>query len=167
MLNHICSTTAIRQLPTARVLLWFSGNRANVIAQIHKDILNRRNDFQHKESLKIVQTYGTIFVEDLDVGGLSRGILSKSVHDASWTAFLNKLSYKAENAGRRFVQVDPRGTSQRCVCGAANRKKLSDREHVCVACGLATTRDHASALEIQRLGQSLQASTIPELGCVA
>jgi putative transposase len=132
-----------------------------------QDIFNRRNDFQHKESLKIVQTYGTIFVEDLNVGGLSRGILSKSVHDASWTSFLNQLSYKAENAGRRFVQVDPRGTSQRCVCGRANRKKLSDREHVCVACGLATTRDHASALEIQRLGQSLQASTIPELGCVA
>jgi putative transposase len=88
--------------------------------------------------------------------------VAKSVHDASWASFLDKVSYKAENAGRRFVQVNPRGTSQRCLCGADNPKKLSDREHVCVACGLVTTRDHASALEIQRLGLSLQALTILE-----
>ena len=133
-----------------------------LLAQVHKDIFNKRNDFQHKESRKLVQQYGTIFVEDLNIKGLSRGLLAKSVHDSSWASFLDKISYKAENAGRRFVQVDPRGTSQRCICGAENPKKLSDREHVCVACGLVTTRDHASALEIQRLGLSLQALTILE-----
>jgi putative transposase len=107
-------------------------------------------------------------VEDLHIQGLARGILAKSVHDASWAAFLDKISYKAENAGRGFVRVDPRGTSQRCVCGADNRKKLSDREHLCVQCGLVTSRDHASALEIQRLGLSLQALTNPEVReCVA
>jgi putative transposase len=138
-----------------------------LLAQVHKDIFNKRNDFQHKESRKLVQQYGTIFVEDLNLQGLSRGILAKSVHDASWASFLDKISYKAENAGRRFVQVNPRGTSQRCTCGADNPKKLSDREHVCVECGLLTTRDHASALEIQRLGLSLQALTILEVEFVA
>ncbi len=139
-----------------------------LLAQVHRDTCNKRNDFQHKESRKIVQQYGTIFVEDLNIQGLSRGILGKSVHDASWGSFLNKLSYKAENAGRRFIPVDPRGTSQRCICGADNRKKLSDREHVCVECGLVTTRDHASALEIQRLGLSLHAPTKSEVTvCVA
>jgi putative transposase len=138
-----------------------------ILAQVHRDIFNKRNDFQHKESLKIIQQYGIVFVEDLNIQGLSRGILAKSVHDASWASFLNKLSYKAENAGRRFIPVDPRGTSQRCPCGADNRKKLSDREHVCVECGLVTTRDHASALEIQRLGLSLHASTDRQLATVA
>ena len=138
-----------------------------ILAQVHKDIFNKRNDFQHKESRKIIQQYGTIFVEDLNVQGLSRGILAKSVHDASWASFLDKLSYKAENAGRRFIPVDPRGISQRCPCGADNRKKLSDREHICVECGLVTTRDHASALEIQRLGLSLHAVTDGQLATVA
>jgi putative transposase len=138
-----------------------------ILAQVHKDIFNKRNDFQHKESRKIIQQYGTIFVEDLNVRGLSRGILAKSVYDASWASFLDKLSYKAENAGRRFIPVDPRGTSQRCPCGADNRKKLSDREHICVECGLVTTRDHASALEIQRLGLSLHAVTDGQLATVA
>jgi putative transposase len=138
-----------------------------ILAQVHRDIFNKRNDFQHQESLKIIQQYQTIFVEDLNVKGLSRGILAKSVHDASWASFLDKISYKAENAGRKFIQVDPRGTSQRCPCGATHRKKLSDREHDCAACGLVTSRDQASALEIQRLGLSLQASTILEVECVA
>ena len=116
-----------------------------MLAQVHKDVFNARNDFQHQESIKIIRQYGTVFAEDLSVKGLSRGMLTKSVHDASWSSFLNKLSYKAEHAGRRFVQVNPRGTSQRCRCGADNLKKLSDRQHVCVTCGLVTTRDHASA----------------------
>ena len=133
-----------------------------ILAQVHKDIFNARNDFQHKESRKLIQKYGTIFAEDLNIRGLSQGMLAKSVQDASWSSFLNKLSYKAEHAGRRFVQVNPWGTSQRCPCGADNPKKLSDREHVCMECGLLTTRDHASALEIQRLGLSLQASTMRE-----
>ncbi len=138
-----------------------------ILAQVHRDTFNKRNDFQHKESLKIVQEYGTIFVEDLNIKGLSRGILAKSVHDASWGSFLDKIAYKAENAGRQFIKVNPRGTSQRCPCGAANRKKLSDREHVCAECGLVTSRDHASAMEILRLGLSLQALTILEVECVA
>ena len=66
----------------------------------------------------MVNNYGIIFVEDLNVKGLSRGLFSKSVHDAGWAAFFKKLSYKAESAGRRFLPVDPRGTSQRCLCGA-------------------------------------------------
>lgn len=138
-----------------------------MLAQIHKDIFNKRKDFQHKESLKIIQQYGTIFAEDLNLKGLSRGILAKSVQDVSWGSFLDKISYKAENAGRKFIKVDPRGTSQRCPCGAANRKKLSDREHVCADCGLITSRDHASAMEILRLGLRLQASTDSQLATVA
>ena len=108
---------------------------------------------------KIVNNYGVIFVEDLNVKGLSRGLFAKSVHDAGWAAFFHKLSYKAVSAGRLFLRVDPRGTSQRCPCGAPNPKRLSDRKHVCLHCGLITTRDHASAMEILRLGLSLQPLT--------
>ena len=91
-------------------------------------------------------------------------MLAKSVHDAGWAGFFFKLSYKAESAGRQFLVVDARGTSQRCPCGAPNLKRLNDREHICLECGLVTTRDHASALEILRLGLSLLALTQPEVG---
>src|SRR6516225_1048460 len=127
-----------------------------LVARVHRKVFNQRNDFQHQLSRKIVNSYGIIFVEDLNVKGLFRGRLAKSVQDAGWAAFFQKLSYKAESAGRRFASVDPRGTSQRCPCGEANPKRLSDREHVCLDCGLVTTRDHASALEVLRLRLSLQ-----------
>lgn len=130
-----------------------------MVAKIHRKVFNQRNDFQHKLSRQIVDEYGTIVVEDLNIGGLSRGMLSKSVHDAGWAAFFSKLAYKAESAGRQFLPVDARGTSQRCPCGQPNIKLLANREHVCVKCGLVTTRDHASAMEILRLGRSLQSLT--------
>jgi transposase len=66
------------------------------------------------------------------------------------------------------VPVDARGTSQRCPCGEPNSKRLGDRQHVCAKCGLITTRNHASAMEILRLGLSLQAPTKSEVAtCVA
>ena len=134
-----------------------------IVAKVHRTAFNQRNDFQHKLSRKIVNEYGIIVVEDLNVKGLSRSMLSKSVHDAGWAAFFSKLSYKAESAGRRLLPVHARGTSQRCPCGEPNLKRLADRKHVCRSCGLLTTRDHASALEILRLGLSLQEQTKPEV----
>jgi putative transposase len=136
-----------------------------LVAKIHRKVFNQRSDFHHKLSRKIVNNYGLIFVEDLNVKGLSCGLFAKSVHDAGWAAFFQKLSYKAESAGRRFSPVAPRGTSQRCPCGAPNIKQLSDREHVCLHCGLVATRDHASAMEVLRLGLSLQPLTAVQQSC--
>jgi putative transposase len=139
----------------------------HLAARIHRGVFNQRNDFQHKLSRDIVNEYGTIVVEDLNIKGLSRGMLAKYVHEAGWAAFFSKLSYKAASAGRQLLLVDARGTSQRCPCGEPNLKLLSDREHVCTACGLVTSRDHASAMEILRLGLSLQALTERHVASVA
>jgi len=91
-------------------------------------------------------------VEDLNVLGLASGMLAKSVNDAGWSSFIDKLAYKAEEAGRALLKVDPRGTSQRCTCGASVPKTLSQRWHECQGCELSAARDHVSAQEILRLG---------------
>ncbi|PYX83819.1 MAG: transposase, partial [Acidobacteria bacterium] len=90
----------------------------------------------------------------------------KSIHDAAWSGFIRKLSYKAESAGRWLVKVNARGTSQQCPCGRAVPKQLWDRKHHCSACGFKTIRDHASALEILRRGLRLRTET-PALAGVA
>ena len=124
-----------------------------LLQNIHEHVANQRKDFQHKLSHQIVQQYGTIAVEALNVKGLAGGMLAKSVHDAGWSNFLSMLAYKAASAGRQFVAVNPKGTSQTCLCGASVRKLLSDREHVCTACGLVAPRDLVSAQVIlQRAG---------------
>lgn len=122
-----------------------------LLQRAHAHVVNQRKDFQHKFSRSLVNEYGTIAVEDLNVRGLASGMLAKSVHDAGWSSFIAMLSYKAESAGRVLVKVDPRGTSQTCICGARVAKALSERWHLCSACGLSAGRDHVSAqLILQR-----------------
>ena len=131
-----------------------------ILGRIHQHIFNQRSDFQHKLSRALIASYGAIFVEDLQINDLlTERWFAKSILDAAWSSFIEKLSYKAESAGRLLMKVDPRGTSDRCPCGNSVPKTLKDRWHKCTACGLNTTRDHAAALEILRLGLSLQASS--------
>jgi len=129
------------------------------LQRAHAHIRQQRADFHHKVAAQLVATYGLIAVEDLNVKGLAGGMLAKSVHDVGWSAFLQKLATKAEDAARVLVKVDPRGTSQTCTCGAHVPKALGQRWHECGSCGLSLPRDHVSALLILRLGLSLQASS--------
>jgi putative transposase len=116
-----------------------------LLQRAHAHVANQRRDFQHKEARKLVNAYGVIAVEDLNVKGLAAGMLAKSVHDAGWSQFIAMLSYKAECAGRVLVKVDPRATSQTCLCGARVPKTLADRWHDCSVCGLSASRDYVSA----------------------
>lgn len=116
-----------------------------ILQRFYSHIRDQRRDFHHKESRKIVNSNGLIAVEELNVKGLASGMLAKSVNDAGWSQFLNFIAYKAESAGRVFVKVDPRGTSQVCICGARVEKSLAVRVHRCESCGLVGDRDHISA----------------------
>jgi putative transposase len=130
-----------------------------MVAKAHRKIRNQRAAFHHDVSRWLMNRYGLIAVEDLNLQGLSRGMLARSVNDAGWRSFFEKLSYKAECAGRDLVAVDPRGTSQTCVCGASVPKNLRDRWHECPACGLFGPRDVVSAqviLQRARIGRSGQ-----------
>jgi len=138
-----------------------------ILQRKHERIRNKRKEFLHQESRKIVNRYGMIFVEALNIKGLAGGMLAQSINDASWGAFQNMLANKAAEAGREYGKVPSRGTSQRCPCGADNPKTLAARWHRCDECGLSVARDHASAMEILRLGLSLHASTQPYTAYVA
>jgi len=117
-----------------------------LLQKVHARIANRRMDFLHKQTTMLVRKYGTIVVENLNVKGLAGGILSKQVHDASWSTFFQFLSYKAEEAGRKIIGVDCRYTSQTCPnCGTKKKKSLSERKHNCEKCGYTTHRDTAAA----------------------
>jgi len=130
-----------------------------LLQKAHQHVANQRKDFQHKLSTWLVQNFGMIAVEDLNVKGLSGGILAKAVHDVGWCSFLNILAYKAENAGRQVIKVDPKYTSQECPnCHALEKKSLSERVHRC-DCGLTIGRDHAAAFVILGRGLRLQALT--------
>ena len=130
------------------------------VARVHEKIRNQRSDFTHKLSRQIINRYKIIAVEDLNVRSMmeSGERWVKSIADAAWSQLLAQLEYKAASAGRILVQVDPRGTSQRCHrCQTYVPKDLSVRVHDCPRCHLSIDRDINSAREILRLGhQSLK-----------
>lgn len=125
-----------------------------VVSKIHERISNRRNDFAHKLSRTLVNTYGFIAFEDLSITNMMQnGHLAKSIGDAAWNQLVQYTSYKAVDAGRSVVLVDPRNTSKRCSrCSTLVEKALSVRVHNCPVCGLSINRDVNAAINILALG---------------
>jgi putative transposase len=73
--------------------------------------------------------------------------------DAAWGQFAKYLSYKAENAGRKLIRVNPAYTSQTCSkCGHRESIKLSDRIYTCSCCKVSIDRDYNASLNILSLG---------------
>ena len=120
------------------------------VAKLHCKVRNQRNDFHHKVSRKIVDTYGFIVVENLHIKGMVRNHhLAKSISDAGWRQFLNYLTYKAEEAGCLVEKVFPHYTSINCsVCGEPVPKTLAQRIHRCPFCKTVMDRDHNAAQNI-------------------
>ncbi len=142
------------------------------VARVHIHVANQRRDFHHQVARRLVNTYGAIAVEALNVNGLAGSMLAKSVHDAGWSQFLSILAVKVEETGRRLIRVNPVGTTQRCSsCGEHVPKTLAQRIHTCPTCGLVLGRDHNAALNILRLAQGpgwgLQAPTVGVARAVA
>ena len=133
--------------------------RRKVIGRVHERIRNKRHNFAHQESRKMVNRHNFIAVEKLDVKGMQKNRrLAKSIADVAWSLFRHCLKYKAEEAGIGFKAVKPDYTSQDCsACGHREKKTLSDRVHHCKACGYKTDRDHNAAINILTLGLQRQA----------
>jgi putative transposase len=119
------------------------------LTRCHAKTVATRNTALHQASARIVFDYDVIAVEALNVKGLAQTHLAGAVHDAAWTNFTKMLRYKAERAGARLIEVDPRNTSQRCSgCGVIVPKDLSMRTHECPDCGLILDRDVNAARNV-------------------
>ncbi|MEB3179780.1 MAG: transposase [Nostocaceae cyanobacterium] len=130
-----------------------SNRRLKAVKQLgmqHKKVADKRKDFHFKTANNLLKKYDVIAVEDLNVKGLARTRLAKSVLDAGWSSFLTILTNKAENAGLLVIPVKASGTSQNCSnCGVKVPKKLHERWHSC-QCGCSLDRDHNAAINIKQ-----------------
>src|SRR6266571_7278462 len=123
---------------------------ARSTAQTHLKIARQRRDFQYKTANQYTAQYQVIAVEQLHILNLVQNhSLAKSISDASWSAFLDILSEKAERAEHAVIRVNPRFTSQKCFkCGEIVQKSLSVRTHICPCCGYIADRDINAAKNI-------------------
>jgi putative transposase len=143
-----------RRLSAAKKGSQEQAKRRKVVAHIHERIADKRRDFAHQESRKLVNKFAIIVFENLNIRGMLKNhCLAKSISDAAWGQLVQFTSYKAANAGRCAVQVNPRNTSKACSgCGDLVEKDLSVRIHACSSCGLVLDRDHNAAINILALG---------------
>ncbi len=135
------------------------------VGKAYLKIANQRQDFHYKTAQKLLQQGKNVAREKLNIKGLARTRLAKSVNDAGWNQFLQILSIKAERAGLRTIAVNPNGTSQDCSgCGVKVKKELSDRWHSCPNCGSYLNRDHNAAINIKH--RAVGHSVLNSLGYV-
>jgi putative transposase len=128
-----------------------------LVAKAHEKIYNQRRDFHFKVANQLISYYDTICIEEMPSWNSTK-TLNRSMRDAAWFGFFDVLRWKAEEAARTIIEVPARDTSQLCSrCGARVPKDLSVRIHSCPSCRLSIDRDLNAALNILRLGQSLQA----------
>lgn len=135
-----------------------------VVARVYEKITNQRKDFAHQISRRFVNDYGTIVFEKLDVQDMiQNGHLAKSISDVAWSQLVQYTTYKAEEAGRVVVLVDPKNTSKRCSkCGSIKADlTLQDRTYQCQKCGLRLDRDLNASINILALGLQRQGRRAP------
>jgi len=125
-----------------------------VVAWVHERTAFRRENFTHQESRTIVNQYGVIAVEDLQVNRMVHNhCLAKSIQDVAWSQFFSMIACKAEEAGRKYLAVNPAYTSQDCSrCHHRQKMPLSERIYHCPCCLLSLDRDLNAAINILALG---------------
>jgi putative transposase len=128
-----------------------------LVAKTYEKISNQRRDFHFKLANQLLKYYGTICIEKMNGWNDDSKAMNRSMRDAAWFNFFDILCFKVEEAGRTIIKVPAKNTSQMCSqCGEIVPKDLSVRIHSCPHCGLILGRDINAALNILRLGQSLQ-----------
>jgi putative transposase len=126
------------------------------VAIIHEKISNKRFDFLHKLSSRLINENQVIVLEDLNVVGMVKNRkLAMSIQDVSWSSFVNFLKYKVAWYGRQLIFIDRFFPSSK-LCSSCGKKKkdltLSDRTWTCEHCGAKHHRDFNASLNIKNEG---------------
>jgi putative transposase len=121
---------------------------------------NQSNDFAHKLSKDLINSGFTSFaVEKLNINNMVKNHrLAQSIYNASWKRFIKMLSYKAESAGLKVYEVNPKDTTQECSnCGhvkeGAEKLTLEERIYHCNLCEKTMDRDVNASINILERGR--------------
>jgi putative transposase len=138
-----------------------------LLAKKHLKVKRQRRDFHFKEARKLVDQYQSVKVEELNIKGTVKNHhLAKSISDAGWGQFIMIVIFKAEEAGRTVIKVNPSYTSQDCSsCGHRNEITLATRIYRCSQCGLVIHRDRNGAKRIEQKGRAAPSGSRRGVAC--
>lgn len=124
-------------------------------ARLHQKIKNCRDDFLHKVSTAYIKKSKLLVLEKLNIRKMmqQKYFNARNMADASWGRFVQLLTYKAESAGCKLVQINPKNTTKTCSeCRSLQEMNLWDRTYNCRSCGLEIDRDYNAAINILNIG---------------
>ncbi|MFJ4681474.1 RNA-guided endonuclease InsQ/TnpB family protein [Kitasatospora sp. NPDC088783] len=130
------------------------------VARVHARIADRRRDFLHKLTTRLVRENQTVVVEGLSVRDLlGNRRLSRSIADAGWAELRAMLAYKCVWYGRELVTVDRWFPSSK-LCSSCGARRTCLPLHVRTwecACGAVHDRDVNAARNILAAGLAVAA----------
>jgi putative transposase len=123
------------------------------LAKLHEDVVNKRKDFLHKVSTKLIRENQTIAIETLAVKNMVKNHnLAQAISDVSWSTFVTMLEYKADWYGKNILRIGQFAPSSKTCsnCGTINKElQLKDREWTCSNCSSVLDRDVNAAINIK------------------
>lgn len=127
------------------------------VKAIHAKISNRRKDFLHKLSTRLVKEHGAIFIGNVSASSLAKTNMAKSVLDAGWSMLRTQLQYKGDSAGVWVREVNESYSTQECSCchartGPKGQAGLAVRQWTCSVCQSEHARDTNAAKNILARG---------------
>ena len=119
----------------------------------HEKVVNQRNAFQWQLAHQLCQQYDRIFIEDLQLTGMS-ALWGRKMADLAHGEFVLKLQYLASKYGVTIHKIDRYyPSSKMCTCGFKNEGlQLHERTWQCPECGTVHKRDLLAAGNILRQG---------------
>jgi putative transposase len=150
---------------------------AQKVGALHRKIARQRRDLAHQVSRTLVNRYDTIVHEDLKIrnmvlrpppvpndeggydpnGANAKAGLNREILAAGWGMLLRMVAYKAADAGRVIIAVNPRHTSQTCAhCGHVEGGNRNATAFRCQSCGHTAHADINAAQNILRAGLALR-----------
>lgn len=128
------------------------------LARWHAYIAHIRDNILHGISTAIAKRFGTVGMEDLNVGGMGRNrTLAKALHDAALAELRRQVEYKVVWKGGRVILADRfYPSSKKCSrCGLVKAElPLSERTFQCDECGLVLDRDENAARNLKAVAAS-------------
>ncbi|MFE6389504.1 RNA-guided endonuclease InsQ/TnpB family protein [Nocardiopsis dassonvillei] len=133
------------------------------VARVHARITDRRRDFLHQLSTRLVRENQVVVIEDLTVRNMVKNRrLSRAVSDAAWRELRTMLAYKCAWYERELVVVDRFFPSSRLCstlgCAYVHASlPLNVRTWTCPRCGVVHDRDVNAAHNLRAAGLAASA----------
>lgn len=129
------------------------------LATAYEKLSNKRKDYLHKFTTKLIKENDIICIENLSVKNMIKNHhLAKSIQDASFGTLVSMLKYKAKWHNRQIIEIGkfyPSSKLCHCCGHRMSYMGLEVREWTCPVCNEHHDRDINAAINIKNEGLRL------------